>query len=180
VDDGDLVPRLRRGDARAFDEAYERYRPRLHSFLLRLVRRPEVAEELLQETWLRLASGAVALHEDERLGPWLFAVARNLAASWHRWSVVDRAWREVAGGPARDRFDARTPADDASAREAAAQLEAALGALPYRQQEVLLLVAERGLAPSAVARILGIGPEAARQRLSRARAALAARLGEAR
>ena len=177
VDDGALVARLRAGEVRACDEADGRDRARLYAVLLRLTRRPEVAEELLQETWLRLAGGAALLRSEDRLGPWLYAVARNLAASWHRWNALDRARRELFGRRSRPAVVASTPADDAAAAEEAARLEAAFGALPFAQREVLLLVAERGLEPGEVARILGIKPEAARQRLSRARAALAARLG---
>src|SRR3954467_4279705 len=77
-----LVERLRKGDADAFDEVYAAFNTRLFTFLLRLSRRREVAEDLLEETWLRLVKSASRLRPDTRLGPWLFTVARNLHVSF--------------------------------------------------------------------------------------------------
>jgi len=73
-----LVARLREGDTGAFDEAYDAYRPRVFAFLLRMTRSRAVAEDLLDETWLRLVRHARRLLPDTRLGPWLFTVARNM------------------------------------------------------------------------------------------------------
>jgi DNA-directed RNA polymerase specialized sigma24 family protein len=53
-----LVGQLRAGDLTAFDAIYDAYNPRPFSFLLRMTRNRAVAEDLLEETWLRLVSGA--------------------------------------------------------------------------------------------------------------------------
>ena len=76
-----LVIRLRAGDVTAFDEIYDIFNHRLLSFLTRMAKNRSVAEDLLEETWLRLVSGGEDLHADTRLGPWLFTVARNLYLS---------------------------------------------------------------------------------------------------
>ena len=73
-----LVTRLRDGDTTAFDEVYDVYRARVFAFLLRMSRSRTVAEDLLDETWLRLVQYASTLRPDTRFGPWLFTVARNL------------------------------------------------------------------------------------------------------
>src|SRR5262249_14193781 len=70
-----LIDRLRVGDADAFDAVYEAFNRRLYTFLLRLTRRRDVAEDLLEETWLRVVKHARRLRKDTRLGPWLFTVA---------------------------------------------------------------------------------------------------------
>ncbi len=70
--DAALTERLRRGDATAFDEVYRRYTPGLFAFLARLVGRAAIAEELLQETWMRLATHARALARDTNLRAWLY------------------------------------------------------------------------------------------------------------
>src|SRR5262245_5384316 len=85
----ELVLRLRRGEEAAFDAAYDLYRRRLFGFLARLSGRRDVAEDLLQETFLRLAAKARLLAEDTNLRAWLFAVARNLFISHRRAVVVD-------------------------------------------------------------------------------------------
>jgi len=84
-----LVERLRRGEADAFDEVYAAFNTRLFTFLVRQSRRRDVAEDLLDETWLRLVKHARRLRPDTRLGPWLFTVARNLYVSFIRARVIE-------------------------------------------------------------------------------------------
>src|SRR6476659_1613443 len=85
----ELVARLRRGDAAAFDAIYLALNVRLLTFLVRLSRRRDVAEELLEETWLRLVTHAARLRPDTRLVPWLFTVARNLYVSHCRSRMLE-------------------------------------------------------------------------------------------
>src|SRR5215212_134620 len=85
----DLVARLKRGDGDAFDEIYAAFHPRLFNFLARLSRRREVAEDLLEETWLRVVTHAPRLRDDTQLAAWLFTIARNLYASYCRSRLLD-------------------------------------------------------------------------------------------
>lgn len=172
-DDADIVAGLRGGDARAFDLAYGRYRARIYGFLLRMTRRQEVAEELLQETFLRLARHATRLDAETRLRVWLFTVARNLWRSWARWSILDAERILEFGASLLGRRDP-TPDEVAVAAQAGRALEAELAALPDALREVALLVAQERLDHAEVAEILGITQEAARQRWSRARTRLLA------
>jgi len=171
----DLVAGLRRGEPAAFDAAYEAWRARVHAFLLRLGRDEAEAEDLLQETWLRLARSAPRLAPDTDLGAWLFSVARNLQASRARFRLLrGRGWRArlgLGGG-----IEPVTPFDHAAAGQTARRLEAALGRLPVREREALLLVSVDRLEPAQAARALGLTPEALRQRLARGRASLRAAL----
>jgi RNA polymerase sigma factor (sigma-70 family) len=171
-DEAALVAGLRAGDAAAFDRAYELYRPRLFGFLLRLSRRRTIAEDLLDETWLRLVAHARSLRADTRLGAWLFTVARNLYWTHRRSSVLEEsATAELLTlWPAREHWP--SPFDLASTRELGRQLERALATLPPQHREVLLLVGYEGLTPTEAAAVCGVSPVALRQRLSRARAAL--------
>jgi RNA polymerase sigma-70 factor (ECF subfamily) len=168
-----LVDALRRGEAAAFDAVYGRYRARVLAFLLRLTGRREVAEDLFQETWLKLARHAARLDEDTDLAAWLFTVARNAWVSHRRWAVLDIS-RLVALG---DDDASPAPAPDPDARADAARrlahLERALASLPAGSREVLLIVGVEGFDQEQAAKILGITYEALRQRLSRARAQLA-------
>src|SRR3954466_15874121 len=173
-----LVARLSAGDTGAFDEVYDAYRPRLFAFLLRLSRNRTLAEDLLDETWLRLVRHASALLPDTRLGPWLFTVARNLYWNYRRDTLVEDTaatelltlWPAPAPWP--------SPFDLAVAGELERRIERALATLSPQYREVLLLVGREGLTPTEAAVGCGISPEALRQRLSRARAALAEKLRE--
>lgn len=176
--DRTLVARLKARDGDAFDELYAAYNARLFNFLARLARRREVAEELVEEMWLRVVSNAPRLRDDTQLAPWLFTIARNLYASYCRsrliaFDALDEGglWPTVSSDP--------SPFEAAVATELQQRLEVALATLPGRYREALLLVAIEGLSPSEAAGICGITPEAMRQRLSRGRALLANRLDTA-
>jgi RNA polymerase sigma-70 factor (ECF subfamily) len=171
------VAGLRRGDAASFDAVFAAYRKRLYGYLVRMTRRRDVAEDLLQETFLRLAQHATKLAEDTRLGAWLFTVAHRLFVSWTRAQGV-RAVLAAELPPREPEGDERSPLEAVAASQAHGALERAFAALPPPYREVALLVGVEGMQPAEVAEILGQKPEAVRQRLARARAQLAAALGD--
>ena len=168
-----LVGRLRQGEADAFDEVYAAFNRPLFTFLLRLSRRRDVAEDLHEETWLRLVTHAGRLQADTRLGPWLFTVARNLYVSYRRSRALEES--AAAGLTGLWPFSPRetSPFEETAANELERRIERALANLPTTSREVLLLVAVSGLDQSEVADICGITPSALRQRLHRARELLA-------
>jgi RNA polymerase sigma-70 factor (ECF subfamily) len=170
-DERDLVDRLRRGEAAAFDRVYARYRQRIYGFLARLAGRRDLADDLFQETFLKLATHATRLAEETDLAAWLFTVARNAWRSHLRWTLFDLdrrralAWDEPDAPP--------SPHDRATATEDRRRLERALAKLSPADREVLLLVGVEGLPQDQVAGILGMKHDAVRQRVARARARLA-------
>jgi RNA polymerase sigma-70 factor (ECF subfamily) len=173
-----LVSRLRAGDPEAFDRVHDAFNTRLFNFLCRLSNRKEVAEDLLEETWLRLVVHAPRLQADTRLGAWLFTVARNLHVSYCRSRLLEDShaeeliglWPSASRGP--------SPFEALQATESERHIASALASLPVVYREALLLVAVEGLRPSEAAEICGVTAEAMRQRLSRARALLARRLAD--
>lgn len=171
-----LVARLRAGDPDAFDLVYDGFNTRLFNFLARLSRRREVAEDLLEETWLRLVARATELRPDTQLGPWLFTVARNLHASYCRSRMLEDAHAVGLMGLWPSGSPQPSPFEATAAGEVGRRIEAAIGALPIAHREAVLLVMIEGLRPGEAAEICGVSPEAMRQRLSRARAALAVSL----
>jgi RNA polymerase sigma factor (sigma-70 family) len=104
--DADVV-RLRRGDLNALSELITRYQNRLYRYLLRIVRQPAEAEDLFQQTWLRVVEKIRSFDASRNFDAWLFTLARNLAIdhlrrirpqsldeplanSWHSETVADR------------------------------------------------------------------------------------------
>jgi RNA polymerase sigma factor (sigma-70 family) len=168
-----IVRRLRHGDHDAFDAVYDEFNVRLYSFLARLSRSRDVADDLLEETWLRLVANAERLRPDTRLGAWLFTVARNLHVSYCRSRAIDesRECGPLGLWPSSPR--APSPFEEAAASELERRVERAVAALPARYRETLLLVAVEGFLPTEAAAICQVSPENLRQRLSRARAMLA-------
>ena len=169
--DSALVERLRRGERAAFRDLYARFAQASFGYLVRLAGRRDAAEDLHQEVWLSIARHAGGVTADTDLAAWVFTVARNRFISSRRRPDVAVAVagvdsdRAVAGPP---------PVDDLGCRD----LERALASLPDVHREVLLLVGVEGLDVGQAAQVLSIRPDAARQRLARARAALAEALDE--
>jgi RNA polymerase sigma-70 factor (ECF subfamily) len=170
-----LIAGLQRADGEAFDRVYAAFHARLFNFLARLSRRRDVAEDLVEETWLRVVTHAPRLRDDTRLAPWLFAIARNLYVSYCRSRALDYdvlAGVHLWSAPPL----AASPFEVAAAGELQQRVEAALATMPGTYREALLLVALEGLTPAEAADVCGVKPETMRQRLKRARALLARRL----
>jgi len=164
----ELLGRLRRGDHAAFEEIYAHFNSRLLSFLVRMTRDRAVAEDLLEETWLRLIATADDLDADTCLGPWLFTVARNLYVSYCRSRIRQQEYTAdlVLLWPGEL---PQSPLNQAELHQFEERLEAAIQALPPLYREALLLVGVEQMKPADAASVCGISGEALRQRLSRAR-----------
>ena len=100
-DDTDLVARMQRRDPQALAELYDRYGRITYSLILRVVRDTGIAEDLVQETFLRVWNRVHGFDAQKgSIGPWLLAVARNRAIDYLRSRRRTRAQR---GGIRRDR-----------------------------------------------------------------------------
>lgn len=174
----ELVARLRAGDVAAFDDVHAAFNTRLFNFLARLARRRDVAEDLLEETWLRFVDRMPKLRPDTRLGPFLFTVARNLYISYCRSRLIEDAQSAGMIGLWPLGTPRPSPFESTVANETGRRIEAAVAALPAMYREALLLIAVEGMKPGEAAIVCGITPEALRQRVSRARALLAQQLDE--
>jgi RNA polymerase sigma-70 factor (ECF subfamily) len=171
-----LVDRLRAGDTAAFDAVYDRFHAPLYNFLARLTNRRDAAEDLLEETWLRLVRHAPRLRPDTNLGAWLFTVARHVHASYCRSRLTENTHAiGLLGFWPSGRLEP-SPLVAAEASESERRVLAALACLPVMYREVLLLVAIEGMEPAEAAKVCGVSPATLRQRLRRARARLARQL----
>lgn len=167
------MDRLRRGDRAAFRELYARFAQPTFRFLSRLTGRRDAAEDLHQDTWLRVARHHERLRPDSDLAAWIFAIARNtFVSSRRRAEPLDRA----RDAPPAELAAGATPLD---ADPGCHDLERALAQLPEVHREILLLVGVEGLEIAQAATVLELRADAVRQRLLRARAALAAALDAA-
>ncbi len=168
-----LVAALRRGEEEAFVPVYEAFRARIFTFILRMVQRRAIAEELAQEVWMRLAVRAQSLREDTRLEAWLFTVARNLCASYWRTRGIEGLSDTPPADVDRLAEAGDSPESAAASQELRGRLDRALARVPVRYREALLLVGVHGMTPATAAAVCGVAPEAMRKRLERARVMLA-------
>lgn len=104
--DTDLVRRARRGDHAAFEALYRRHARAVHGFALRLCGDPAAAEDIVQDTFLKLFGFLGGFRDDAPLRPWLKRVASNLAIDRLRRlrpqldaPLEEDAWADRGAGP---------------------------------------------------------------------------------
>jgi RNA polymerase sigma-70 factor (ECF subfamily) len=148
---GDLGKRLARGEPAAFAELYDRCSDRCHHYLSMYLGSRDAADEVLQETFVRLVRGRARLARVDNLVAYVFTVARNEAArhagrrARHRQRYTPLA--------AADLFH---DTDDALRRETAEAVVAALRQISDDQREVVELKVYGGLTFREIAEITGV------------------------
>jgi RNA polymerase sigma-70 factor (ECF subfamily) len=155
-DDHNLAERLKRHESAAMGELFDRYGRLAYSLIYRIVRDVGVAEDLVQETFLRVWNRSVGFDAERgSLGPWLLAVARNRAIDYLRSSGGKMARGslelEYAEHPAVFvNFEAEILSQDR-----ARQVRGALNRLNENQRHVIELAYFEGLSQSEMAERMG-------------------------
>jgi len=139
------VSQLRGGDLDALSTLIARYQNRLYRYLLRLVRQPAEAEDLFQQTWLRVAEKIRSYDPSRNFDAWLFTLARNLAFDHLRRIRPQSLDQPVSKGSQDDAMVSQLassdvgPFDQLLAHERATRLADAIENLPVTYREVLSL-----------------------------------------
>jgi RNA polymerase sigma-70 factor (ECF subfamily) len=165
--DARLVELVRRGDREAFGGLVARYERKLQRVLRRLVRDPEVARDLAQETFLRVFERLEQFDSSRRFAPWMFRVGVNLAVDWLRRNKPIVRMSQLAGEDDRP-IDVMDP-DPRPAIELGQEVHLVLEQIPLSYRTVLILRDLEGFSCSEVAAIEGRREATIRWRLSRAR-----------
>ena len=154
----DLLPRCRRGDEDAYMEIYRLFSPMLYGTALRILRKAEEAEDVVQETFVRLVERVDAL-SPQTAGGWLRRVTINrcLDVLRHR-----KRWRE-------DELPEMAGRDLADARSASLDLPRAIERLPARTRAVFLLHEVEGYKHHEIAEALEVSVGTSKAQLFRAR-----------
>lgn len=162
--DGELIEQFVGGRAAAFDALVRRYETVLFGFLTRMVRDEGLADDLFQETFLRVMQALATYTEKGRFRSWLFSVARNLALDALRrrqferrlFPSTDRDGDESESDATEGTAAPELAPDSAAARaEMSERLDRAIAGLPAEQREVLLLRYNADLTFREIAEITG-------------------------
>ncbi len=194
--DDDLARRVRDGDRVAFEQLVHRHLPSIHRYLSRLTGSADDADELTQETFLRLWQRAGSFRPGKaRLTTWLHRIAHNLAVDGmrrhHRSGRVNGAATVAApeadasempagdplsnqAGPAAGPAVLAGPEEQALQAQSRRLLDAALATLPESQRTALVLCQVQGLSNGEAAAVLGTTVRAVESLLARARRSLRA------
>ena len=168
-DDRDLMARTARGDAGAFRQLSQRHASRAHGLARRIVGSQAIAEEIVQEAFLRVWVNAPRWRPVAEFHTWLYRVVTNLCLNERRRSPF--APLDTAGDPADPRPDA---AADLERAELDLRIAAAIAALPARQRAAIVLTYHEGLDNAEAAAVLETTVSGIETLLVRARRALRA------
>lgn len=167
------VAQLRRGDLDALSALVTRYQNRLYRYLLRVVRQPAEAEDLFQNTWIRVAEKIGQYDPNRSFEAWLFTLARNLAIDHLRRirpESLDEPIGEEGGETGASRLRSREPAayERIASQERSSRIGESLETLPVPYREVLTLRFEEEMKLEEIAEVLGAPLSTVKTRLRRA------------
>lgn len=164
-------------EARALSMLYEQYKKPIHSYIYRLLGNLEDADDITQEVFVRACTSWNGLYERDNLSSWLYRIATNLCVD-----VMRRrkriSWRSLAAQNGQnDRFGSAGEdgsyllPDSGGIPEIAERdhIRQALAGIPEEYAVVLVLSAAQGIPYQEIAAVLGISPNAAATRISRAK-----------
>jgi len=164
---------LRRRDPELLDRLIQQYQYRLYRYLVSLTGLPETAEDLFQETWIRVLDRGHQYDGESKFETWLFAIARHL--------VIDLSRRKTL--QSFDVLSDEPEAGGASAWDAVVRSEteslvqASVEQLPAAYREVLLLRFQEDLSLEEIAAVLGTPLSTVKSRLYRSLEAMRLQLG---
>ena len=166
---------LRERDMELLADLVERYQHRLVRYLLYLTGRRDYAEDLAQETWIRVLQRGSQYNGRQRFDPWLFAIARNLAIDYLR--KKRKAVQTASLPDDRDEIllvssSGPSPFEAAARSEDAMRLAGQLQILSPLYREALLLRFQEELSLAEMAQILGAPTTTVTSRIYRGLAAL--------
>jgi len=182
--DESLARRAQNGEHAAFVVLVARWGDRIHRLAMRMSRNPSDAEEIVQETFLRAHRAIRWFQGESRFGTWLYRIAMNEALMRRRAAKRRPTESLEALLP---RFGDVGLADESAAEgadvladrhEASLRVREALAELDEPQRAALVLRDLEEMSAEEAAEILGVSPEAVRQRAHRARLKLRERLAD--
>lgn len=188
--DAELVRRFHAGDESAFVEIMTRYREKIFTIALSLLRNRSDAEEIAQDTFIRAHRGLVRFRGDSSLATWLHRIVVNLARNryWyffrrrrHATLSLDCALDTDSNATFSDLIaaDGADPAHEAVTSEFAELVAGCMEKLETRHREILTLRNVLHRSYDEIAATLGINPGTVKSRIARARHNLRALLAEA-
>ena len=146
----ELVARLKADDPGAIDEIVEKYKRQLFAFILRMIGNHETAEDIFQETWMRVVRSVKHFRGDSRFSTWLFQIAGNLCRDSLRKSkkgilVPLEEADSVTCEPGVDPFRIME----------AEQVRRAVNELPIKMREVIVLRYFHDMTDSEISQVIG-------------------------
>lgn len=164
MEDIELIGRVKEGDARAVDALVEAYKRPLFAFILRMIDNHAAAEDIFQETWLRVVRYISRFRGDAKFSTWLFQIALNLCrdevrkrSRWSYDSIDDHAHHLSLD-----------PDIDPEKMMRAKQVQSMIDELPVKMREVIVLRYYHDMSDSEIAGVVGCPEGTIKSRFYRA------------
>ena len=177
------MEKLQAGHDAALNDLMERHATPVFHFLCRMVGNEEDANDLAQETFVRVFRAAKSFRAEQKFSTWLFTIAANLARNHFRWRIRHPNISLESENPETEQSLGSTlpanrpqPNEQALAAERAAAVRAAVKNLPEDLREAIVLCEWEDHSIADAATILEATPKAVESRLYRARGILRERL----
>ena len=177
------MKRLAAGQDAALNDLMERHATAVFRFLCRMVGNADDANDLSQETFVRVFKARKSFRTSETFSSWLYTIAANLARNHFRWrSRHPNVSLEVESGESKQTLGSSLPANDPApseqtlAAERATAVRAAVGKLPEDLREAIVLCEWEDRSVAEAAEILHATPKAIESRLYRGRQLLRGQL----
>jgi RNA polymerase sigma-70 factor (ECF subfamily) len=177
LSDEQLVESYVDGAAACFDELVRRYSGPIYAFILRMVGRPEDADDLTQDLFVQLLKSLPSARPDLPLRPWVYVIARNKALD-HLKRKRALLFSSLAAGEhdlgVEDRFEDAEPLPEELAERAGLRdlLQAAIGALPPRYRTVVALRYSTDLTFAEIGAVLELPENTVKTHFQRAKGML--------
>jgi len=187
VTDEALMIRFQQGDRAAFAALVRKHKSPLFNFALRQLRAKTTAEDVVQETFVRVVQNAADFKHEARFTTWLYTIARNLCIDQLRKGALrkhpslDARQSQDEGGPTlgEQTADARANVErDATAGELRERIASAVETLPDDQREVFLMREVANLPFKEIADITGVPENTVKSRMRYALERLQSALSE--
>ncbi len=169
--DDQLMIRAAEGDETALRMLVERWERPVFAFLVRMLGSPEEAEDLCQDTFMRMIGSAGRYRPEDKFQSWLFRIAGNLARSRLRRRKILR-WLPLANDHHEMPAAGPDPLDELEHGEARTRVRDAISRLPDRQREALILKQYQDLSYQEIADAMGATVGSVQMLLHRAMSAL--------
>ena len=169
-----LMARYQNGEVRAFEVLMNRHRRPVHNYIFRFVGNIARAEELVQDTFIRVIKASARYKPTAKFTTWLYTIARNICTDESRRAIHRRTKSLDAtfgntddGGTLLDVIgsDGIDPERKAASKEIRDKLEAALSEMAEEQREVFLLREFSGLAFKDIAEVVGASENTVKSRM---------------
>ncbi len=151
------------------EEVYKRFDAGLRGFVAARVRDPDFAEDVVQNVYLKIQAHIGTVEDEERVGAWVYRVARNTVYDFYRSRKPTQELDEFPSAAA-------NPTEDELEQQLFKTVKDMLEGLPPEQKAALYLTEYEGMTQKDLAGRLGISVSGAKSRVQRARARLKALL----